>query len=99
LVNTAAREGLPTAFLEGLAHQCAILSHVNPDSVASRFGYHVAEDDFAHGLCVLLKEDAWREKGEAGYEYVRDNFELNLVIEKHLAVYQALLGQSVSSAH
>lgn len=97
LVNTAVREGLPTVFLEALAHQCAILSHVNPGSVVSQFGYHAADGDFARGLGLLLEEDAWRGKGKAGYEYVRDNFELDRVIEKHLAVYQSLLDRSGSS--
>lgn len=99
LVNTAAREGLPTAFLEALAHKCAILSHVNPDDVASRFGYHAKDDDFTRGLSALLERNAWREKGEVGYEYVHDNFELGSVIDKHMAVYQALLERSPGASN
>ncbi len=38
LVNTSAREGLPNAFLEAAANGCAILSEVDPDGFASRFG-------------------------------------------------------------
>ncbi len=44
LVNTAAREGLPTTFLEAAANRCALLSSVDPDGFASRFGYHARGD-------------------------------------------------------
>jgi len=90
LVNTSAREGLPTAMLEALAHRCAILSHINTDRIASRFGFHAGEDDLAAGLKALLRADVWREKGEAGYLWVRENFELDQVIDQHVAVYQQL---------
>lgn len=89
-VNTAAREGLPTATLEALANECALLSHVNPDDVAARFGYHAAADDFERGLNHLLAGDAWRARGRAGYEYVRSHHELNMVIDKHIGVYESL---------
>jgi glycosyltransferase involved in cell wall biosynthesis len=91
LVNTSLREGLPTSFLEAMGHRCAVLSRVNPDNVAVRFGYHAKDDDFAAGLARLLEGDAWRGKGEAGYRYVRDNFELGNVIEEHLRCYRELL--------
>ncbi len=91
LINTAAREGLPTAFLEALAHRCAILSHADPDGIVSRFGQAVPDDDFATGLRALLQSDAWRAKGQAGYEHVRANFELDQVVDQHLAVYRTLL--------
>ena len=35
MVNTAAREGMPSAMLEAMASRCAILSQVNPDGVAA----------------------------------------------------------------
>jgi glycosyltransferase involved in cell wall biosynthesis len=91
LVNSAAREGLPTSILEALANQCAILSHVNPDDVATRFGYHAESGDFERGLTTLLSNDTWRARGQAGYEYVRDKHELQAVIDKHVAVYESLL--------
>jgi glycosyltransferase involved in cell wall biosynthesis len=74
-----------------MAHRCALLSRVNPDNVTARFGYHVEDDDFAGGLADLLEGDAWREKGEAGYHYVRNLFELGNVMEKHLEAYRDLL--------
>jgi glycosyltransferase involved in cell wall biosynthesis len=88
LVNTSVREGLPTSFLEALANRCALLSSVDPGGVTQRFGYHVRDDNFAKGLATLLHDDAWRERGAAGWEYVRDSFEIEAVIDRHLQVYQ-----------
>ena len=70
LVNTSAREGLPNAFIEACAHRCAILSAVDPDGFASRFGAHVPDRDFRRGLGELLDGERWRERGEAGFAYV-----------------------------
>jgi glycosyltransferase involved in cell wall biosynthesis len=98
LVNTAAREGLPSSMLEALAHRCAILSEVNPDDVASRFGYHAAAGDFERGLASLLEAGAWRALGEAGHDYVRRHHELGAVIDKHVAVYEGLLRRSRSGS-
>ena len=91
LVNTSTREGLPTSFLEALAHRCAILSRVNPESIAGRFGYHVKDDDFIQGLERLLEHDNWKEKGENGYQYVKENYELGRVIDQHISVYSEIL--------
>jgi glycosyltransferase involved in cell wall biosynthesis len=91
LVNTAAREGMPTSMLEALASQCAILSQVNPDNIATRFGYHAESGDYERGLTALLENDTWRTRGQAGYKYVRDHHELRTVIDKHVAVYESLL--------
>ncbi|MEW5871970.1 MAG: glycosyltransferase family 4 protein [Chloroflexota bacterium] len=94
LVNTAAREGLPNAFIEAAAHNCAILSAVDPDGFASRFGYCANDDDFKRGLEVLLDGDRWRELAQRGYEYVREVFSIDKAIDRHLAVYQELTGVS-----
>jgi glycosyltransferase involved in cell wall biosynthesis len=88
LVNTSVREGLPTSFLEALANRCALLSSVDPGGVTRRFGCYVRNDDFATGLATLLADDAWRERGEAGWEYVRESFEIESVIDRHMQVYQ-----------
>jgi glycosyltransferase involved in cell wall biosynthesis len=93
LVNTAAREGLPNAFVEGVAHGCAILSAVNPDEFASRFGHHVINDDFVHGLTSLLEGNRWRELGEAGRDYARQVFSLKPAIDRHIEIYSELLAQ------
>lgn len=92
LANTAAREGLPNSFIEAAAHGCAILSAVDPDQFASRFGCCVTGDDFAAGLGHLLENDAWRGLAEAGYRYVRDTFAIDHSIERHLEIYERLTG-------
>ena len=91
LVSTARREGLPTSFLEALAHRCAILSRVNPGGIAERFGYYASDDDFIQGLERLLEHDNWKEKGENGYRYVKENYELGKVIDQHVSVYYEIL--------
>jgi glycosyltransferase involved in cell wall biosynthesis len=91
LVNTAIREGLPNSFLEALAHKCAILSSLNPENVTKCFGYVVSNNNFIEGLKYLLKEDSWKIKGEEGQAYVKENYELNIAIEKHIKIYQDLL--------
>jgi glycosyltransferase involved in cell wall biosynthesis len=91
LANTAAREGLPVTFLEAASYRCAIISQVNPDDFASRFGYHAMVGDFAAGLAILLRGDRWRACGEAAYDYVRATHALDVVIDKHLEAYRSLL--------
>jgi glycosyltransferase involved in cell wall biosynthesis len=93
MVNTATREGLPNAFLEAAAARCAILSHVNPDGFASRFGYHAQKDDFEKGLQHLIADDRWSKYGEAGFQYIKDTFELNKSIQMHIDVYKDLLSK------
>ena len=80
------REGLPIAFLEALAHKCALLSSVDPDGIVTKFGYYVRDKDFAKGLKALLENHSWRKLGEAGYRYVKQHHQLNTVIDK-LAKY------------
>jgi glycosyltransferase involved in cell wall biosynthesis len=91
LVNTSVREGLPNAFLEAAAHGCAILSAVDPDGFASRFGVRVEGDDFSVGLENLLKNDRWRSCGERAREHVRSTFELSTAIDRHLTIYNDLM--------
>lgn len=91
MVNTAARECLPVAFLEAAAYKCAILSSNNPDNFAEDFGYHVENDDYVAGLKFLLSKNAWKERGKKGYKYVKETHELNKVIDKHVSVYEMVL--------
>jgi glycosyltransferase involved in cell wall biosynthesis len=93
IVNTAAREGISTATLEGLAHQCAVLSKVNSEKEAQNFGYHAERDDFATGLHRLLEDGSWREKGIQGQRWVAENFEIGMSIDRHIEAY----GQSRST--
>ena len=91
LVNTSVREGLPTSFLEALANKCALLSSVNPAGVTERFGHFVENDNFAVGLEALLENNAWSQKGEAGWEYVRNTFEIEAVLDRHMEIYNGLM--------
>jgi len=94
LVNTSEKEGLPNAFLEAAAHGCAILSPHDPDGFASRFGYHVQNGDFSAGLRWLLRDDRWRERGEAGRAHVRERFATDIAIDRHLAFYEEALARA-----
>jgi glycosyltransferase involved in cell wall biosynthesis len=96
MVNTAAREGLPNAFLEASAHQCAILSAVDPDGFASQFGCHVTDDDFAKGLSGLLAEHRWQALGRRGQQHVLDTFSVDRAVERHLAAYDAARRRAAS---
>ena len=93
LVNTAAREGLPNAFVEASAHRCAILSAVDPDGFTSRFGVHVPDRDFGRGLRTLLEGGRWRGLGEAGYDYVARTNDAAAATRQHLDTYQRLLAE------
>ncbi len=91
LVNTAAREGLPNAFLEAAAHGCAILSSVDTDGFASRFGATVPDDDFATGLALLLENNRWRECGAHARSFVAQTFETGVAIKSHIDAYEGAL--------
>jgi glycosyltransferase involved in cell wall biosynthesis len=91
MVNTATREAMPNAFLEAAAHGCAILSAVDPDGFASRFGCRATDDDFAAGLAWLLEGERWRERGRLARRHVAEVFATDRAMDRHLAAYRALL--------
>jgi glycosyltransferase involved in cell wall biosynthesis len=91
MVNTAAREGLPNALKEAAASGCSILSAVDPDQFASRFGYLADRNDFEQGLDELLKDDNWKTRGLKARQYVNEEYELKKSIDKHILIYQKLL--------
>jgi glycosyltransferase involved in cell wall biosynthesis len=86
LVNTAAREGLPLTFLEAAAHGCAILSAVDPDQFASRFGQVAVGNDFATALRQLLANDPLA-KGKLAHSYVKQVYETSHALACHEAQY------------
>jgi glycosyltransferase involved in cell wall biosynthesis len=99
LVNTSLREGLPNAFLEAAAHGCALLSAVDPDGFASRFGSTAPSGDFVRGLHDLLEGDRWRRLGQRGRQYVRGRFATEVAVERHIEAYaRVLTPRSVRSA-
>ena len=93
LVNTAIREGLPRSFLEAAFFRCAILSRVDPDGFATRFGYCASRDDFDRGLKTLLTGDEWRRRGKSAYAYVKRTHTLELAVDQHLHIYRDLLAR------
>jgi len=89
LVNSAAREGLPITFLEAAANRCALLSSVDPDGFASRFGYHARDEaDLPQGLSFLLADDRWKTRGELGAAYVGSVFATDRAVDCHLEAYR-----------
>ena len=87
----AAREGLPLTFLEAGAYGCAILSAVDPDGFATRFGRHVPDDDFAAALHELMS-DSPLTKGARAYQYIRDTYENEMALDAHCRVYAQYAG-------
>jgi len=96
LVNTSTKECLPVSYLEACAQRCAILSHGNADDFAGEFGYWAEEgdlEDYHRGLEFLLENNRWKERGEKGYEYVKNTHEFSRVIDQHLRVYEEVLAR------
>lgn len=98
LVNTSPREGLPTAFVEALAHRCAILSFTDPGGLATRFGRRAADGRIEDGLRELLEGDRWAKLGAAGREYVEDVYSIEQALAAHELAYEAALRASTSRA-
>jgi glycosyltransferase involved in cell wall biosynthesis len=90
-VSTAVREGLPLTFLEAAAYGCPIVSSVDPDHFASKFGTHVHHDDYAGAIRTLLAEGPL-EKGRAAYEYVRETYETSRALRAHVETYEQYIG-------
>jgi glycosyltransferase involved in cell wall biosynthesis len=97
LLNTSPREGLPLTFIEAAGHGCAILSSVDPDEFATRFGYWARESDFEKGLNTLLVDNAWKPKGELAKKYVSEVYDEENSIRVHLQIYERLLSSSRGS--
>lgn len=91
LLNASPREGLPMTFIEAAGYGCAILSRVNPDDFASRFGYWARDDDFAKGLSWLLTDNRWLAQGSRGRQYVRAIYDETKAINAHIQAYESLL--------
>lgn len=88
VVNTSLREALPTTFIEAAGHRCAILSYLDSDGFASRFGLVSRPGELAQSLRELLRDEHWRRCGEAAYEHVRGIFSVDAAIDHHIAAYR-----------
>jgi glycosyltransferase involved in cell wall biosynthesis len=93
MVNTATREALPTnSFIESAAHKCALLAGLDyRDGFAENFGYCAIDGDFEKGLRWLLEGNRWRELGEKGYAHVSAEYRTELVIDRYIQIYDAVL--------
>lgn len=91
LVNTSVSECLPVSFLEAAAHSCAILSFHDPEGFASKFGYHAMDTNLDQGLCFLLEDDKWKDRGKKAHVYVSEAHEVQRVVEQHISAYEDLL--------
>lgn len=91
LINTSIHEGLPNAFLEAWAHQCAVLSSTNPDNLVNNYGYYLNKKDenFATGLKKLIETDLWKENGKKGQNYVKETHDFNKILKQHLQLYKS----------
>ena len=96
-VSTAVREGLPLTFLEAAAHGCPIISRVDPDQFATKFGRQVHDDDYAAAIRSLLA-DAPLEKGRAAYDYVRNTYETSKALQAHVDQYERYAQQAGRAA-
>jgi len=91
LLSTSVREGLPIAFLEALSRNCALVSYVNPDKLASNYGYWAKDEDFENGLKWILEKNRWKTLGKRGHGYVKKNHEFDKVLNDHIKVYRKLM--------
>ena len=91
-VNTASREAHPLTFFEAAGRGCAILSFVNPDDFASKFGYWAESEDFDAGIRYLLDDNKWQRLGEKGYQYVKQHYRYDVAAGAHIDLYRQLLG-------
>lgn len=91
LVNTSSKEALSLALMEAAGRGCAILSYVNPDNFASRFGFWAKDNNFKEGLAYLLENNRWKEKGRLAHDYVYGTYRAEKAIDAHLKIYKELL--------
>jgi glycosyltransferase involved in cell wall biosynthesis len=91
LLNTSVREGLPITFLEAGAYGLSIVSAVDPDGWATRFGQRVEGGDYAVALRRTVAAEEFRTKGRAAREHVRAVHETGRVIDRHVAIYRRIL--------
>ncbi len=91
LCNTSLREGLPRSFQEALAYGCAIVSGVDPDGYASRYGYHARVRDFDVGIRKLVDGGRWAELGAAGRAYICETHETRRALDVHESLYRELV--------
>lgn len=89
MVNTSAREGLPAAYVEAAAHQCAILSAVDSDKFVSRGGYHVRTSSSEKLPLELGGQDASVEDYATGLEWLLEKNRWHVLGKAGFAYFEA----------
>lgn len=92
LINTSFREGLPITFLEAAAHGLSILSTVNPDGWADKFGKFITQESaFTTSLKEFVEDEEFRTFGKKAFEYVRNVHDIQKVMAKHVEIYNEII--------
>lgn len=94
LLCTSAREGLPTSFEEAGANSLAIVSSVDPDFWATKFGVKVNDNNFAPAIKEAIEEEYWRTKGNDAYKHTKTTHESSNVGQQYMGVYNSILENS-----
>jgi glycosyltransferase involved in cell wall biosynthesis len=94
ILNSSSREGLPLTFLEAAGMGCAIISTVDPDSFASRFGRFIKVNEFAAALEDLKNnQEKYISLGKKTYEYVRNTYRYDKALDAHIAEYKRIMNE------
>lgn len=93
LLNSSVREGLPISFLEAGAHGCSIVSSVDPDNYASRFGAFVRDGNFKDSISALISSEECFVLGRRAHEHMEKFHETGRVMEEHVKAMDRLLEQ------
>lgn len=91
LLNTSAREGLPTSFLEAGVHGECIVSSVDPDGYSSMFGKYVNDGNFISAIRQAVDEEWHLTLGRKAYDYVKKVHETSTVMKQHVGIYEEIL--------
>jgi glycosyltransferase involved in cell wall biosynthesis len=95
IVNSSSREGLPLTFIEAAARGCAIVSTVNPDDFAGKFGMFTTAENFAMALEDLqANRDKYIKLGKKAYDYVKKIYSHDLALQAHIDEYYRIMGWS-----
>ena len=91
LLNTSVREGIPATFLEAMVRKTCIVSEVDPDGYATRFGVAVREGKYAEAIRMAINGGHYKEKGKLGFEHAVAVHEISSVMNKHVEIYGKII--------